>query len=73
MEPHNSKINGSNPLPEQREVQRHLLAMGQEEDVQRRVCGRGKDRWRGSISWFGKTENTEKGREGVTLRREKRD
>lgn len=23
----------------------YLLAMGREEDVQRRVCGRGKDRW----------------------------
>lgn len=50
----------------------HLLAMGQEEGVQRRACGKGKDRWRGSVTWCGKPEHTEKCREGVTLKREER-
>ena len=46
--------------------------MGWEEGVQRRVSRRAKDRWTGHITWFGKPENTEKCREGVTLRREER-
>jgi len=44
----------------------HLLAVRHEEGVWRKVCRRGKD----NVTWFGKPENTEKCREGVTLRRE---